>query len=179
MISWQTKVKRTGRTQRQPISIHRRGTRGFAGIIVVWMLSLLMAGAAETLSNGSLIVTIGNNGAIHPTTYKGHEYFRNGTFVSDYGMQEGGSTSTFLAFDAYGSRPRTVSVTKPNAGVVRATGTFSVGSAPVQFTQDYSLIPGKNVLRVDVSFKNTAADAKTIRYFTTFDPDMRDPGRGR
>jgi hypothetical protein len=173
MISPQSEVERTARKRRQTTWIGRRCARSVAGLAFWWVLSLVTASAVETLTNGALIVKIDNNGAIHSATYKGHECFRIGTYVSDFGMQEGGNTSTFLLFDAYGLKPRPVSVTMPSPGLVRVAGNFAVGSAPVEFLQDYSLVPGKNVLKVDVSLRNTAEDAKTIHYFATFDPDMR------
>ena len=122
---------------------------------------------AAVLTNGALTVVIrDDNGAIGSATFGGAEFFRKGTFVSDYGFQSGTDVTTYVRNDAYGGIGQPVTVTGTTV-----SGTFTRGGANVEFTRQYSLVPGLNVLRVTTEFTNNGSDV-TLSYFDTFDPDQ-------
>ncbi|BAZ27071.1 hypothetical protein NIES4073_79870 [Kalymmatonema gypsitolerans NIES-4073] len=131
---------------------------------------------AFTISNGSLTVDIRNdNGAINSLLFGGSEFYREGTYVSDFGFQAGTGTSTFVLNSAYGGG-QSVSVTN-SSGLVGVTGTYTGGGSNINFRRTYSIVPGLNVLRVATDFINNGADT-TLSYFDTFDPDQGiDKGR--
>jgi hypothetical protein len=115
------------------------------------------------ITNGNLNVEVSDgNGAIRSTVFDGKEFFREGTYVSNFGFQVGNDTSTFLANDAYGSS---------GVGVTVSSNQVSGSFAGIQFTRSYSLVSGLDVLRISTNFINDGA-ATTLSYFDTFDPDQ-------
>ena len=133
---------------------------------------------AVTLDNGLLAVDLNdNNGAISSVLFGGSEFYREGTFVSNYGFQNGTNTGTFVTFNANGSEPSPVNVSS-NGSSVTATGTYRGGGANIGFSRVYSLVPGLNVLRTTITLANGGADTN-ISLFETFDPDQgQDQGNG-
>jgi hypothetical protein len=136
------------------------------------------AAQAATISNGSLTVDIRNdNGTINSLTFGGSEFYRRGTFISDFGFQNGNNTSTFAINDAFGSVGQPVSVSS-SGGFVSVTGQYTKGGAALDFTRIYSLVPGQNVLRVATNFFNKGQNT-SLKYFDTYDPDQGiDKGTG-
>ncbi|MFZ4596161.1 MAG: hypothetical protein ACOYOF_18025, partial [Verrucomicrobiaceae bacterium] len=123
---------------------------------------------AGTITDGALTVVIDdNNGAIQSAQLGGKEYFRLGTFVSDWGLQVGTDTTTFRVNNANATEgiPVTVSGTT-------ATGTYSAGGATISASRTYNAVPGQNTLRITNSFTNTGSSSVSLRYFDTFDPDQ-------
>jgi len=133
---------------------------------------------ALTLDNGSLKLTINDgNGAINSVLFGGSEFYRQGTYVSNFGFQNGTDTSTFASNDAYGSAAVPVTVTG-GSGSASVKGTFTGGGANISFSRVYSLVPGLNVIRTITTFANKGADT-TLSAFDTFDPDQGlDKGSG-
>ena len=133
---------------------------------------------ALTLDNGSLKLKIDDgNGAINSVLFGGSEFYRQGTFVSDFGFQNGADTSTFATNTAYGSAGVPVTVTGGSSSA-SVDGTFTGGGAKISFSRVYSLVPGLNVIRTITTFVNNGADT-TFGAFDTFDPDQGiDKGNG-
>lgn len=139
---------------------------------------LCLAGYAQAdpvLTNGNLTVTINGtpNGAFRTTVFSGTEFYRQGSFVSDFGYQVGSNTGTFSINTTTGSTGITTTV-NPNTGTVSSvsvSGTFN----GLNFTRTYTLVPGQNVLQTSTTFTNPTGSAATIRGFDTFDPDQGIP----
>ena len=134
---------------------------------------------ALTLDNGSLKLTINDgNGAINSVLFGGSEFYRQGTYVSDFGFQSGTDTSTFAENNAYGSTGVPVTVVG-SSGSASVEGTFTGGGANISFSRVYSLVPGLNVIRTITKFVNNKGADTTLSAFDTFDPDQgRDKGHG-
>lgn len=140
-------------------------------IVAVVFLMPFVGGAylrGGPLTNGSLTVDIRtDNGAIDTVLFGGTDYFNPGIPVSDFGLQNGTNTSTFVVNTTDGITMQPVSV----SGVNVVTGTFTGGGANVSFARSYSLVPGLNVLRVATGFTNHGSPL-TLSYFDAFDPDQ-------
>lgn len=123
---------------------------------------------AAVITNGPLEVAISDsNGAIDSVTFGGVEYFRLGTFVSDFGFQNGTDTGTFVYNSAMGFGFQPVVVTGTTV-----TGSYTNGGANVAFQRTYSLVGGLNVLRISTQLSNQGVSATTLSYFDCFDPDQ-------
>ncbi|MFN6566065.1 PEP-CTERM sorting domain-containing protein [Dendronalium sp. ChiSLP03b] len=137
---------------------------------VLVAFSTLTAQAA-VISNGELSVEIRNdNGAINSLLFGRKEFYRKGTFVSDFGFQVGSDTSTFVLNSALKNIGQPVTVSKNNNSV-SVTGRYTQGGSAIDFTRTYSLVPNHNVLRITTNFINSGADT-LLSYFDTFDPDQ-------
>lgn len=124
---------------------------------------------AGTLTNGTLTVVIReDNGAINNVTLGTVEFFRQGAFVSDWGLQVGSTTSTFAINNANGAEGIAVNVTGGNV----ASGTYAAGGVNVAVSRTYSLVAGQNDLQIVNMLTNNGATPVTLRYFDTFDPDQ-------
>lgn len=132
------------------------------------------ASNAATLTNGTLTIDIrDDNGAIDTAGFAGTDYFNPGTPVSNWGLQTGTDTGSFLINNTSGGTGISVSVSTsgPNVNV---TGLYNVSGSLLSFTRTYRLIPSENKLAIDMSFQNYGA-AITFRQFETFDPDQGEP----
>lgn len=126
---------------------------------------------AAVISNGLLSVDISDsNGAINSVTFNGTEFFRQGTYVSDFGFQNGTDTGTFVRNTAEGVTQQLVTVTGTTV-----SGNYGGGGADIQFTRSYSLVPGVNALRITTQLTNQGVSPTTVSYFDTFDPDQGVP----
>ncbi len=147
---------------------------------------LLLAAGIESwaaiLTNGPLKVTIlDSNGAIDTVLFGGGaifgDYYNPGTPVSDWGIQVGTDTTTFVKNNnngSFGGTETPVTVTT-SSDAIAVSGIYH----GVNFTRSYSLYPGQNVLRVKTDFSNTGVAPIDLRYFDTFDPDQgANIGRG-
>src|SRR6056297_1768035 len=98
----------------------------FASMATILGLTIATGSAlAGVISNGALSVTIRNdNGAIDTAEFDGIDYFNPGTPVSDFGFQNGTTTSTFARNNTSGftDQPVTVSGTS-------VSGVYSGGGA--------------------------------------------------
>ncbi len=137
---------------------------------------------AANLSNGSLSVTIRDgNGAIDAVRFGGSDFYNAGTPVSNYGFQNGTSTVTFSRVTTDGSfqGPVAISSVTPVGSSVRVVGSYTGGGASVGFVRTYSLVPGLDVLEVQIELTNTGGSPVSLRWYDTFDPDQgSDLGRG-
>lgn len=145
-------------------------------LVLALVCSGLVAGsaAAAPITQGALSANIDNtNGAISNVSFGGTEFYRQGTFVSDFGYQVGTNTGTFQRNTAGGSLGTgPVTVTAMNATTVVVTG----ASNGVAFTRTYSAVPGLDVLRTAVTLTNTTSGTITnFRAFEAFDPDQGIP----
>lgn len=123
---------------------------------------------AATITNGSLAVMISDSsGAIDSVTFGGTEYFRAGTFVSDFGFQNGTDVGTFVFNSPQYGAGQSVVVTGTTV-----TGNYLGGGANIAFERTYSLVDGLNVLRISSRLSNQGVAATTISYFDAFDPDQ-------
>ena len=148
-------------------------------LTLLFMVAAIVPSTARaiTLTNGALTVEIrSDNGAIDSVVFGGANFYKQGTFVSDWGMQNGTSTATFALNTTDGLTGIPATVTTPS-GTVQVAGTYTGGGANVTFTRTYSLVPGLNVLRIATQFLN-AGSAVTVSYFDTFDPDQGMPSLG-
>ena len=139
---------------------------------------LLIVEDLSPLTNDSLTVDIReNNGAIDTVFFGGSDFFNPGSPISDFGLQNGTDTSTFVLNTTTGVNQQPVSVTSSDDSII-VTGTYAEGGADVDFTRTYSLVEGLNVLKVETEFVNNGSDL-TLNYFDTFDPDQGiDQGTG-
>ncbi len=139
-------------------------------------LSFTSSASAVTLSNGSLEVTIrDDNGAIDALIFDKESFFRSDFFnpgepVSDFGFQNGANPATFTRNTTTGITEQPVTVAKAGESVV-VTGTYTGGSATVEFRRTYSLIDELYALLVKTDLVNNGS-AVELRYFDTFDPDQ-------
>ncbi len=129
---------------------------------------------AGVLTNGSLRVEIGMNGAINSVEFGGANFFKpgSGTNVSDFGIQNGTDADSFVVNNTYG-----------DMGLVLAEngltyhGSHSWGSVPgavtsLDYVRSYVLVDGINALRVTSTITNSGSAGFTISQFDTFDPDQ-------
>ena len=125
-----------------------------------------------SFNNGSLQVDIRqDNGALDDILFGGSNFFNPGAPISDFGLQNGTDTSTFVVNDTEGFRnEQPVNVERIDDTIV-VTGTYTGGGANVDFTRKYSLVEGLNVVKIDTEFVNNGSDID-LRYFDTFDPDQ-------
>ncbi len=120
------------------------------------------------LTDGAMSVMVdGASAAIFGATYGGHEFFRYGTFVSDWGLQVGTDTTSFRVNTANSVAGIPITLTG-NA----ASGSYTAGGANVAVTRSYQAVTGAESLRITNTFVNNGAAAVTLRYFDTFDPDQ-------
>ena len=130
---------------------------------------------AVVLSNGQLSIDIRtDNGAIDTALLNGNDFFNAGTPVSDWGMQNGTDTASFVFNDTTGVTQQPVTVTS-TATTVTVTGTYTAGGSNVAFSRVYRLVAGVNALTVVTALTNNAASTINLRYFDTFDPDQGAP----
>jgi hypothetical protein len=138
-------------------------------------LAVVSATQAAVLSSGTLVVTVrDDNGAIDSVKSGGIEYYREGAFVSDFGIQVNGDTSTFASNTAYGAEPIAVTSVKGGGGVgtsITVLGTYSAGGADLQFSRTYTLL-NASTYRTVTSWTNMGDEAVTLQLFDTFDPDQ-------
>jgi hypothetical protein len=124
------------------------------------------------LSNGQLTLNVRNdNGAIDNAILNGKDFFDYGTHVSDWGMQNGTNTGSFVLNNTSGGTSQPVTVTS-TATSVTVTGTYTAGGSNVSFSRVYRLVAGVNALTIVSNFTNNAATTMEMRYFDTFDPDQ-------
>lgn len=124
---------------------------------------------AATLSGKGLSVGVRNdNGAINNYSF-GEEFFRLGTFVSDYGFQRGNNTSTFGRATATGiTKNISIGSVTSTASNVTVTGSyFNFG-----FTRVYSLAASGPVLEISTTLTNNGSVSDRIRAFESTDPDQ-------
>ncbi len=125
---------------------------------------------AGVLTNGSLTVTLRSNGAIDSAVFGGANFFKPlaGTHVSNFGLQNGTDTNTFLLNDTNGGAGLSLAETG-----FSYSGTHSWGSdANLAYLRSYSLVAGLNALRVSTTITNTGLNGLTVSHFDTFDPDQ-------
>jgi uncharacterized repeat protein (TIGR01451 family) len=139
----------------------------------------LPPGPTNVLTQGPLTVVLSNSSAgIISVMYQGNEIYRYGTFISDWGLQTGTNSATFVR-NANGSvtgQPMTVTgADSRNASYV---GTYTTGGANVALTRNYSLVSGADLLRTSMTFRNNGTSSITLRYFETFDVDWLVSGVG-
>ena len=137
---------------------------------------------SSVLTNGSLTVVIRDgNGAIDEVRFGGSDFYNPGSSVSNYGFQNGISTSTFSLATTDGSLFGNIFISSVSTvgDTVVVSGRFTGGGASVDFTRTYSLIPDTNALQVQIELTNSGITDATVRWFETFDPDQGiDHGRG-
>jgi MYXO-CTERM domain-containing protein len=133
----------------------------------------VVTGSDFLLTNGALSVKIrDDNGALAEVLFGGSDFFNPGAPVSDWGIQNGTDTGTFLKNDTNGGEDFAV-VVAGGVGVVTATGLFTGGGANVTVVRSYSLVPGQNVIQIMTTFTNNdLANPVTISYFDNVDPDQ-------
>ncbi len=143
---------------------------GIALALICWN-----AAAAGVITNGALSVTVDNtNGAIGSggvsVTFAGADFYFPGTPVSNFGLQNGTDTSTFVSNGPTGlnNQPVTV-VNTPSA--ITVSGLYTGGGASLLFDRVYSIVTGQDVLRISTTFLNSGVSG-TFGYFDTFDPDQ-------
>ena len=111
-----------------------------------------------------------DNGAIDTVLFSGSDFCNPGGPVSDFGLQNGTNTSSFVRNDTSGFTQQPVSVSEDDGSVV-VTGTYTQGGANVDFKRTYTQIDGFNAFEVETEFTNNGSDVN-LRYFDTFDPDQ-------
>jgi len=142
------------------------------------LLACGIARADVALTNHSLTVGIRtDNGAINGVTFGGSDYYNPGIPVSNWGLQSGTATSSFVLNTTTGGAGQSVTVASVGESVI-VTGTYTGGGADVDFTRTYALVPDRDVLRISMVFVNYGADL-TLSLFDTLDPDQGvDQGHG-
>lgn len=139
----------------------------FLALVVIVLGTHAQAGV---LTNGSLTVSLRSNGAINTAVFGGENFFKpgSGTDVSDFGLQNGNDTNSFLLNDTNGGVG--LSLTESGASY---QGTHSWGgNTSLSYLRTYSLVPGVNALRVTTTISNIGTASFTASHFDTFDPDQ-------
>ncbi|MBX9581570.1 MAG: hypothetical protein K2X87_14815 [Gemmataceae bacterium] len=134
-------------------------------------LAVVPAAQAAVLSAGSLVVTVrDDNGAIASVTNNGIEYYAQGTFVADYGIQINGDNTTFASNTIYGASPITVTSVAGGGGVgdsITVIGSYM----GLEFSRTYTLLSA-DTYRTVTTWSNTSGADVTLQLFDTFDPDQ-------
>jgi hypothetical protein len=129
------------------------------------------AADAAVLAAGALVVTVrDDNGAIASVTNNGIEYYAQGFFVADYGIQIDRDTATFASNTINGDSPITVTSVTGGGGVgdsITVLGTY----AGLNFTRTYTLL-NPTTYRTVTTWANDTGDDLTLQLFDTFDPDQ-------
>jgi len=127
------------------------------------------------LSNEQLSIDIReDNGTIDTALLNGKDFFNAGTPVSDWGMQNGTDTTSFVFNDTTGVTQQPVTVAS-TATTVTVTGTYTAGGSNVAFSRVYRIFEGVNALTVVTALTNNATSTINLRYFDSFDPDQGAP----
>jgi PEP-CTERM motif len=131
--------------------------------------SLCNSSQAGVLTNGSLTVGLRSNGAIDFVEFGGINFFKPGfgTDVSDFGLQRGSDVSSFRLNNTSGAAG--LALTESGFSY---TGTHDWGSDRVNYLRSYSLVAGRNALRVTSTVTNLGLAGLEISQFETFDPDQ-------
>ncbi len=121
------------------------------------------------LQSGTLEISFQSNGAIDSAIYKGVNFFKPGagTDVSNFGLQNGLDTNTFLLNRTNGVGGLVLT----ESGTTYA-GTHSWSSSnSLDYLRTYSLA-GPNALLVTTTVTNIGTDSFSVSHFDTFDPDQ-------
>ncbi len=129
---------------------------------------------AEVITNGHLTVTVRNdNGAIESYIMDGVNYFGQGTYISDWGIQIGNDTSTFRINTTYGNSGIPVTVTRVSANQVDVSGIITLAGKNISFVRSIKISQTRNVMLFSYSLTNNdTIDPVEISVFETFDPDQ-------
>lgn len=144
---------------------------------IVAALALAPASApAAVVERGDLRLEVhDSNGAIGSLQLAGNEYYREGVYYSDFGLQLGTDESTFRINTALGAAGlATGSVTSSHQRIT-AIGTYDTAAGALGWRREYRLTEGGAGLRIATTLTNTTAAAVLIRLFDTFDPDQDRP----
>ncbi|MGZ4974091.1 MAG: immunoglobulin domain-containing protein, partial [Limisphaerales bacterium] len=125
------------------------------------------------ISQNNTTVTIDNpSGRIYSVAFRGIELYRVGTYVSDWGLQTGTNSATFVRNEnGSGSTGQPMIEVSSNSTSAAFTGTYTAGGANIALTRSYTLLPGTDLMRVSQTFQNNGTNTLTLRCFDTFDPD--------
>ncbi len=132
---------------------------------------------AGVLTNKSLKVILGANGAIDSVEFGGANFFKPGldtpsgavgTSVSDFGIQNGTDAKSFLLNDTNGGAGLTLA---ESDFTYHGAHTWNSG-ADLDYLRTYSLVAGLNAIRVTSTIKNVGSASFTVSQFDTFDPDQ-------
>lgn len=147
---------------------------GLAAGVVAATLCVGTRAEAVNLSGGDLDVVVSDlNGALNSVSFF-EEFYTLGTPVSDYGFQNGTSTSSFSRAANGGNTFGSINVGSVNGGGSSATvtGTYTGGGANVSFSKVYEIIDNA-VLKTKVTLTNSGTSGlSALRYFFTADPDQ-------
>jgi uncharacterized repeat protein (TIGR01451 family) len=130
------------------------------------------------LSQGNLVITIDNLGArIYSVLFQGAELYRVGMFISDWGLQTGTDSTTFVRNEnSGGTTGQPMTPVSSNTLSASYSGIYLAGGANVALTRAYALLPGSDVLRTVQTFTNNGSTPITLRCFDTFDLDWSQGG---
>lgn len=140
-------------------------------------LSALLLGFsvhAEVITNGHLTVTVRNdNGAIGSYVMDGVNYFGEGTYISDWGVQIGSDTNTFRINRTYGSSGIPVVVTRVSANQVDVSGVITLAGKNISFVRSIRVSETRDAMLFSYTLTNNdTIDPVEISIFETFDPDQ-------
>ena len=148
-------------------------------LLATSLLTLISAASAwantDISANGLTVDIQDSGGDISALQYDGSEYYALGYYNSDWGLQTGTTTSTFVrngTADGYGSVGQPTTLGSFTATSAIYTGTYTAGGADVAFTRSYSLAAGVPALATTMTFQNESSSAITLTYFETYDPDL-------
>lgn len=148
----------------------------FLALLCGGLISTAPVTNAALLTNGSLTLDVSDtNGAINDVSLSGINFFRLGTFVSDFGLQSGTDTSSFRINTAEG-RTELTTATSATPSAITVSGSYNYnGGVNVSFERAYTLVPGQNAIQISTRFVNLGLTSATLRYFETYDPDQGVP----
>jgi hypothetical protein len=146
---------------------------------IVWLAVTVTSvlHAQTTLSGNGLGVNLDDAGGNIGSLQYGGEWYALGYYNSDWGLQTGTDTSTFVrngTAGGFGQTGPTTTLVSSSATSASYSGTYTTGGADVSFTRSYSILPSLPVLSVTMNFQNNGDSAITLRYFETYDPDAPD-----
>ena len=139
----------------------------FLALLVMLLGTQAQAGV---LTNGALTVSLRSNGAIDSAVFGGVNFFKPGagTDVSNFGLQNGSDTSSFLLNSTHGLSGFSV----VESGFSYSGSVLLGSGASLNYQRTYSLVAGLNALRVVTTVTNTGLARFTVSHFDTFDPDQ-------
>jgi len=132
--------------------------------------------SAAVIERGDLRLEVNDsNGAIGSLQLAGNEYYREGSYVSDFGLQLGSDRGSFRINTALGPVQLATSSVTASGKAIAAIGTYGTTLGTLGWRRDYSLTKGGATLRIATTLTNTTAATVLIRLFDTFDPDQDSP----
>jgi hypothetical protein len=128
----------------------------------------------NVLAQGNLRLSLNLSSAgLNSVTFMGNEIYTLGTYISDWGLQTGTNSATFLWNGNGGAVLIPMSWTAGDSRSASFLGTYTSGGANVAVTRDYAFLLGVDAWRSTMTFRNNGISSITLRCFETYDVDWQ------